>query len=152
MGVTIKKKYSYSVEDIKNDLGGLPPAWEILRLVEYYPTYKLSHRRALLEDIQDGSTPLVIAQNKVKAKSIDHDLITKQGKGGHVKWAISKLRRFTIRIIYLRLRLDKEMRRRAANAEVYKSISFYDEIDSYESIKRTIRASTLSPILDQQEK
>ena len=104
-----------------DDLDGIPDDAELARLVDYYPTYQLAHRKALLRGIFDGRTHTDLVLAKLNAKGIEYP-VSKQSKGGHGLWVASKVRRTVVRLLYLRLRLDQGMSRRQANQVLLKQL------------------------------
>ncbi|HEY3698635.1 MAG TPA: hypothetical protein VGK97_04835 [Spongiibacteraceae bacterium] len=141
-------KYFFSTEDALEMIGGTPSDEEIQRLIEYYPTYNLPHRSRLLEDLLENKSPVVIAKNKIQTKGIIAD--SKQAIGGHVRWAIAKLRRFVRRVIYLRLRINDGKTRRQANQIILKNYvmkKIYDH-KKVDSLQRTVRKDTQCQKLD----
>ena len=144
----MKEKYLFATEKALEMIGGTPGYDEIQRLIKHYPTYKLAHRKCLLEDILENESPLVMAKHKMEAKGITS--ANKQSVGGHTKWVTAKLRRFVRRVLYLRLRLDSGLKRRAANQKIlhdYDLRSTNNEIKP-DSLARTVRGDTQCKVID----
>ena len=138
------KEPIYTSAQALHDLGGKPNDTEFARLIKYYPTYQYPHRWQLLQGLFDGKSHEELVLGKMTAKGLDTS-ITKQAKGGHGRWVVAKVRKTTIRLWYLRYRLDQGMTRRQANQQLVKRFPFSTAKDGGQSI---IRKDTHSPVLD----
>ena len=102
----------------KEELGILPDANELERLVEHYPTYGWEHRKLLLHGYFEGKSLRELVADKLKAKGIDISKRPPTSLGGHSRWVKTKVRWTIIRILYLRYRLDKKLTKIQANQEI----------------------------------
>lgn len=107
-----KEPFSYTVEDLRRDLGGEPGETEIASLVDEYPSYQIKNwRMTLLEGVKQGKRNDEILRDKLEAKEVDPE--TDQSLGGHTRMIDNKLRRAAIRLLYLRHRGQGKTRRQA---------------------------------------
>lgn len=118
----MNRKHQYSPSQALSDVGGKPSESELERLVEYYPTYKLAHRKQFLKALFDGESHEDLVRRKMADKGLVESA-SKQSKGGHGRWVVAKGRRTVLRILYLRYRLDKGLTRRQANQILRKKFS-----------------------------
>jgi len=137
----------FTPADIISTLGNEPTCHEIERLVTYYPTYKLKHRQILLEAIITGRSHEWVTAAKITVKKTFMFADSKQAKGGHARWASAKLRRTTLRLLYLHYRLDLGLSRRQANARIVQAQPASDA-RNLELLQSNIRKATHSPVLD----
>lgn len=141
---------SYTSANALADLGGKPSEAEKSRLIRYYPTYQYVHRKELLDGLFDGKSHEELVLGKMTAKGLDVSAMTKQAKGGHGKWVRAKVRDATMRLLYLRYRLDQDMTRRQANKKL---LGYFDDPkakdgEQLSGWQSSIRKITYSPVLD----
>lgn len=109
------KTFAFTVEDLRDVLGGPPEDWEISDLIDEYPSYKIKDwRLTLLEGLKQNKKNDQILADKLKAKDIDPE--TLQSRGGHTRMIDNKIRRAAIRLLYLRHRRQGKTKRQANNA------------------------------------
>jgi hypothetical protein len=113
------KQISYTAADALKDLGGIPSDTEIDQLLEYYDTYKLPHRKALLEGMLSGRSQEKLLIDKLHAKGLD--ISSKQSKGGHGRWVPRKLEKTVRRFKYLRF-INQGFTRIEANRKIYSEL------------------------------
>jgi len=135
--------FGMTLREAMNYLRYKPDSVELDRLVEYFPTYKLAHRRSFLKGFFEGKGVSDLVADKLRAKGIDQSL-NKTSKGGHARWVKAKSRRLVIRLLYLRLRLDDRLTKRKANQWIFKNIWSTSAADGGQS---NIRKATNSPKL-----
>ena len=138
-----KHELTYTLTQALDDLDGPPDYTELVRLVYYYPTYEMAHRKGLLQGFFDGKTQAEMVQDKINTK-VGKKQLPKQSKGGHGLWVVSKARKAVIRLLYLRYRLDQGMTKRQANQQLWKQFASSKTTDGDQS---NIRNTTRSKIL-----
>ncbi len=144
--MTKKMKLSYTFEDSMRDLGGTEPdAAELQRLVEYYPTYEWEHRMKLLHGVFENKSIEQLLADKLVAKGIGPRL-SKQQKGAHIRWIVTKFRKTVVRLLYLRLRIDGSIPQRTANQQLLRQ--FHSEKTTGDGGQSHMRKMTHSPVLD----
>jgi len=116
---------------------------ELARVVRYYPSYKRPHRAQLLRDLFESKSQAQMVAGKISAKGLDEDL-SAQSKGGHGKWVIAKIRKTTIRLLYLRSRLDEGLPQKRANNKLLHKFTKSSSVNAGQS---SIRKATGSRIL-----
>jgi hypothetical protein len=134
----------YSPEMLLSDLGGTPSSEEVSRLVEYYESYRLVHRKNLLQRLLSGEGHAQLLNGKLVDKSLPSSQ-TKQSKGGHGRWVTSKVRIVAMRVLYLRYRIDDGLTRRHANQKLLQK---FTRTESVKKGQPAIRRATRSPLLD----
>lgn len=144
------KADSYSSARSLADLGGKPSDAEKARLLKYYPTYQYVHRKQLLDGLFDGKSHEELVLGKMTAKGLEVSQLSRQAKGGHGKWVVAKVRDATMRILYLRHRLDQGMTRRQSNKKLLHFFADSSATDAKQlsGWQSSIRKITYSPVLD----
>jgi len=120
---------------------------EILRMVEYYPTFSPDYRFGFLIGYFEGLTFNELLKRKLKSQDIDINELSPQSKGGHSKWVGAKVEKILMRILYLRYRLDGDMTRIKANQELMSLFSAKNQ-KTKDAGQARIRNYTRSSVLD----
>lgn len=115
------RKYSFDLQIAIELLGGAPDQNEIKRLTQYYPTFEWNHRSGLLWGFFEGKKYSELVDEKLSIKGISLP-INKQSRGAHTSWAVNKTKKYVIRMLYLRYRLDLGMNQIKANATIFKKV------------------------------
>lgn len=95
----------FSTDQAIDALDGIPSESELNRLVHFYPQYTKLHRAKLLKGMISQTDHALMIDSHTFLK---HGQMLGNGlKGGYAKAVSAKIRRTVLRLLYLRLRLDK---------------------------------------------
>lgn len=141
------KKYVFTLSIAVELLGGIPNKQELLRLREHYKTFEWNYRSSLLYGFFDGMTVDELTDEKLDLKNVELPISGKQ-RGGHSRWVVTKPKKYVLRILYLRYRIDQGLNQIEANQLVAKAFSTSDKNDTTQS---NIRKATHCKLLGDKE-